>query len=105
MTDLEKIDYLAAMEPGWADGHEPALFPAAVGAAKTMLESVSKPPQHIVPTSQGGLQFEWYSQHRDIEIEFEKDGTVVVLVTARNGQEYFWDECLEFRVPTPSTER
>ncbi len=44
------------------------------------------PMMSLVPTEKGGVQIEWHRDGWDIEIEFDKDGTIIGVLVAREAE-------------------
>jgi hypothetical protein len=61
------------LTPNWDTYGAPPVSPFTVQAAMTILgrlATASLPPPRVVPTAQGGLQFEWRIQERALEVQF-----------------------------------
>ena len=87
---LNDIRTFASLPVGWDsyDG-EPVTFAAAFAALKfleRMLSSDSPTPS-VVPTSSGGLQFEWHRSVGDLEVYFSRDGRVSASYVSASGDE------------------
>lgn len=78
-TIASKIHHLARLQDGWdgygasAIDHDTLIF--AVDVLGQFLRP-SLPEPQIVPTSQGGLQFEWHINGVDLEIEVREPFSV-----------------------------
>ena len=77
---LMKLNELAALPNDWDTYGASRITQKAIDAATIFLNVLyiddGFRPQ-IVPTSRGGLQFEWHQNGYDIEIEFDADGVIV----------------------------
>jgi hypothetical protein len=71
---IGRVRELANLQPGW-DGYEapspsPALIEAIVGLVVSWPEHLAPRP-HVSPLGSGGIQLEWVSGSRVLELEFE----------------------------------
>lgn len=76
---LLRIRDLAAMPDDWDTYGSPRIHPEAVNAAIQLLREIAPfdpPAPHIVPTSGGGLQMEWGTGRRELEIGVAPEGTI-----------------------------
>jgi hypothetical protein len=75
----DRISYLRTLPPGWNTYGSPAIAGQAIDRALQILEALRisgiRMPQ-IVPTSDGGIQFEWHLPTRRLEIEFDDEGNM-----------------------------
>lgn len=83
----KEIQALTEMPPGWDGAWAPAI---SVEVAEYGLKALAglglskaKPPA-VVPTTAGGLQFEWHTRTRHVELEFEKPGAFSLYVERRD---------------------
>lgn len=69
---LDSLRLLLALPPGWdsygARPIDPACVRAAIDVAFALLNERTPAPV-VVPTSSGGVQFEWHTRGIDLEIE------------------------------------
>lgn len=78
MIDSSTFDDLAKLASNW-DGYGAApIDPRALHAATKLIEGMA-----LVPANDGGLQLELRGLGMEIEIDFNPDGTGVVLLTAK----------------------
>lgn len=69
---VEKICTLMRLGPGWDSYHGRSIDDEVVRFSLTMLSHLmgeATPHPQIVPTSHGGLQFEWHELGIDLEVE------------------------------------
>lgn len=100
---LEKIEEFAALEEGWDSYGARPITKAAIDAAKLAAVSMSPSADHVVPTSRGGIQFEWYLSGVEMELEFYPNGSPAILVVPKHNGVMQWDESIEVspEVTTP----
>ena len=80
---LQAIVGLLRLEPNWNSyGSSPISLSTAELALAFLLETVagSVPPPAVVPTTEGGLQFEWHRNGLDVEIDVLPSGDIQFLV-------------------------
>ncbi len=75
--ELASIRRLAALRYGW-DSHD-GIAPTheSMNAARRAVYALREHPPQVVPTSNGGVQFEWHEVGVDIEFELGPDGKQV----------------------------
>ena len=79
ITPDQQLDDLASLQPNW-DGEDALVIdPAIIAAARSFLKRlpddlVSEPL--VIPCPAGTLQFEWESESRYLELEFETPTTI-----------------------------
>jgi len=89
-----KLVELTQLERNWdGEGAEFIRF-SAIARAQATLDASDFVPDHIAPMSNGGLQFEYYGPHFDMEIEFTPDGEIALLVCDKK-----CDEAVEIHIP------
>ncbi len=82
---------LCALPPNWDGAESPPPTKEAVTSSVQLLRLIGDmgsdalPVPHVVPLSQGGVQFEWMSGNREVEIAVFATGAVE-FVTADAGQ-------------------
>ena len=99
---LQRLDELAQLEPDWNSYGAAAMSPRAIKIAREFLKSVAKRlvdkvgervrPYVVVPLADGGVQIEWRSPERDLEVEIGPDGTLGYLLIERIGAEEKFNE-------------
>ena len=70
-----RISNLMSLMPGWdGDGSVPVSCDVAIGAWQFVLSNVAHetPEPQVVPTSNGGLQFEWHLLNVTLELRFDQ---------------------------------
>lgn len=70
---VESIGSLLSLQNNWDSYGAPSIDPRFVASAlalvlDTLLEQTPAPS--VVPTSRGGIQFEWHTRGMDVEVEF-----------------------------------
>lgn len=68
---LARLDELAKLQPDWDSYGATPITPEAIATARLML--TERPA--IVPTTKGGIAFEWPSS-AEVNVEIEPDGTI-----------------------------
>ena len=74
---LETLSRLARLQPNWDSYGSRPLQERAIEAAFYLLKlsaAAGLPSPHIGPVSGGGLQFDWSTQGKDLELEVLPDG-------------------------------
>ena len=92
---LEKIEEFAALEDGWDSYGARPITKQAIDAAKLAAVSMSPTPDWIVPTSKGGIQFEWYLSSVEMELEFYPNGSPAIFVVPKLNGAMQWHESIE----------
>ena len=96
----QSLGELLQLEPGWdsygARPVDPYCAAAALHLAFNMLAD-STPAPSVVPTSRGGLQFEWHTRSADLEVEFLSATRVLGLFEDRVSGSG-WEKDLTFEV-------
>ena len=93
-VSLKELDVLRNLSPNWDSYGSPPLTDAAYTRARNFLLSLTneaKPPI-IVPVSGGGVQFEWESHGRELEVEFLQNGEIEYLGLIEAFQDWFKDK-------------
>lgn len=89
---VEALGELLALPPNWDAYGAPRVDPAfALAAMRLAWETFpdNTPQPSVVPTSSGGLQFEWHTRNIDLEIEFLSPSRLHVLCEdLRSGQSW-----------------
>lgn len=82
-----KLSQLSALRPGWNSyGAAPVRLSAIEAAIRVLVYAGEDMPMPSVsPTPRGGIQLEWGADHDGVEIEFEPDGSISVLIDV-NGE-------------------
>lgn len=99
LPTLSGLQALAALPAGWDSYAAPPIDPGCViRAVQVLVEAMEHdtPAPSVVPTSQGGIQFEWHTGGVDFEIEVEPSNLVSAYYRAASG-------AVEKEVP-PTTE-
>lgn len=84
---LKQIDSFASLEANWDSYGAEQIDPGVIDHAKRLIRSIAllvpdhTPAPSVVPTSRGGVQFEWHIGGVDVEIEIHPDGTIEYLLT------------------------
>ena len=82
LASLRRIAELKRLPEDWDSYGSPRIQQLAVQRAVEVVSAVAmedvRPPQ-IVPVSGGGLQIEWTSANRELEIEILPDGSIEYL--------------------------
>lgn len=76
---LRKLAALESLEPGWDSESASPIDREIIEAARRFVRSVPDgiaPRPMVVPLSSGGVQLEWHSGRRVLELEFESPETV-----------------------------
>jgi hypothetical protein len=86
-TASKRIRELATLEPDWDSYGAKQLSGLAVSIAYDLLLQLDEPAvrtlSFIAPLATGGLQFEWESEHRSLEVEMHGDGRIGYLLVSR----------------------
>ena len=93
---VERLMEFEQLQPGWDSYGAHTITPQALSAAREAVGNVSPIPDHVAPTVSGGVQFEWYSNVRDMELEFHPNGRCSILVTPKFNGVCLWDETIEW---------
>ena len=82
-----EFSQLSALAAGWNSYGAAPVRPSAIEAAVRVLVYAGEdmPLPSISPTPHGGIQLEWGGDDDGVEIEFEPDGSISVLVDV-NGE-------------------
>ncbi len=73
----------------WNTYGSPPIAQRAIQAAHRLLETgriQGAPVPQIVPTSDGGIQFEWHLPGRRLEIEIDEEGTMEYFYVDATGE-------------------
>lgn len=87
---VNRIDYLLTLPEGWdGEGGLPLNLDTAMTAISFLLEKAQHetPAPQIIPTAQGGLQFEWHIGGSDLEITFDPASPPEFFHVAPDGKE------------------
>jgi len=79
----DRVAALAALPQGWDGSDSPPVSNSARERVLNLLSLASKlkmAAPHIVPVPGGGLQSEWRTDRKQLEVEFFPDGTGVYLL-------------------------
>jgi len=92
---LQELIEAGVAAPDWNGHGARALRPEAIGLGVRILAdlyrgSEGRPFPWIVPTSRGGLQYEWHEGGVDLEIDIDPNGSVDVVFVDR-GEQKEWD--------------
>lgn len=79
------LEALSKLEPGWDSYDGCRVSPAALAKAQATLDASDFEPSHITPIGNGGVQFEYYSEAFEFELEFTPEGEVAILVSDNIG--------------------
>jgi len=75
----EELDEIAQLQGNWDGYGASAIDPSILAAARQFIrdlpEALAYRP-HVVPTSSGGVQFEWHHESKILELEFETPHTI-----------------------------
>ena len=82
MSVADRIRALSKLEPNWDSYGSPQIEPMVVERALSFIGGVQ-----AIPTTKGGIQFEWHQYGWDIEIELGPDGKVMSVLVARVAKE------------------
>lgn len=87
MTLTRRLDEVAAIQPGWLDGHGEAVTVDARVAAERVLAGLMHrlglPTPRLYPTEEGGVSAEWPRERRPgptLSVEFEPTGEAEVML-------------------------
>lgn len=86
---VRTLTTLSALPPNWDSYGAARIRPAAVQTALRLLASVAPshvPAPSIVPTSAGGIQFEWHTSNADLELSINGEGNVDAFLDVHDGQ-------------------
>ena len=81
---LAAIRKLTALRDGWDSHGGIAPTHESMDAARRAVYALREHPPQVVPTSTGGVQFEWHEGGVEFEIEFGPDGEQVFDEKERN---------------------
>lgn len=72
---------IAALRPGWLDGHGEAISTTTAGLAARLAEAIpaNLHPLAVYPTEPGGIEIEWRDQQGAHSITVNPDGTLFLL--------------------------
>jgi hypothetical protein len=82
LTAIKKVLGFKSLAPNWDSYGSPSPASCAIQAALSFLIDIpfsSLPAPRIVPVSGGGLQFEWISGERELEVEVRPEGSIEIL--------------------------
>jgi hypothetical protein len=90
---ITKIDELAALEENWDGSGSRKVSEAAVRAAYNLASALAQqpltqqqlPPTYILPSPTGGIQLEWHTPTKHLEIEALSDGGGEFLASTEEG--------------------
>jgi hypothetical protein len=88
-TSLKTIARLAQLEDNWDGYGSPPLLPVAIARAIHVLKISDKetpPVPHIGPVTGGGIQIEWSTTARDLELEILPEGSLEYVLVDETGQ-------------------
>ncbi|MGI8828065.1 MAG: hypothetical protein ACR2JC_21030 [Chloroflexota bacterium] len=80
------LDEVAALPPNWDSYGSRPIQGATVDAARRLLhigEVEGLPEAHVVPISGGGVQLEWYTPTRGLELVIHADGECEYVLVQR----------------------
>lgn len=77
---LSTIDRISGYKDDWDGDGSPEITAEAVAAARVAALRFSPLPNHIEPTNNGGLKFQWNNKYVEVEYEILGDGSVEFLV-------------------------
>lgn len=92
---LAELNRLNQLEPNWDGEAAAAITPRAIGEARQILSNAlgsypllerSLRPFFVVPSPDGGVDLEWRSGQRSVEIAIDPDGTIAFLTADRTGE-------------------
>lgn len=87
-----KVASFLLLKPGWDSyGAAPVSFSTVYEALQLIVrfQAFGVPAPEIVPTSRGGVQFEWEVGGTELEIEVRPDGCMLAVFEDENGES--WD--------------
>ena len=96
---LEKIIAISELEDNWDTQGAPQINPDCLLAAIKLLVCIAQPdtPEPIVlPTLNGGIQFEWHTPKVELEIEILDISGFIVLFKDQDGNEIDWEDEISF---------
>jgi hypothetical protein len=70
-----RLDELSKLEHGWLDGYGEVIHPDNIENAKLFIEFAGISEFAIFPTESGGVQLEWVSSNKYMEICFDVNDT------------------------------
>jgi hypothetical protein len=82
LNSIKKVLSYKSLNQNWDSYGSPGLAKCTVQAALSFLIDIpfsSLPMPRIVPVSGGGLQFEWVSGERELEVEVRPEGSIEIL--------------------------
>lgn len=77
-----ELSAVGALPPGWDSYGASAISPSAISVAEQLLKLLADhnaPRPALVPTSDGGIQIEWYGADVEIQLEIDPDPNEVYL--------------------------
>lgn len=86
---LKTLHDLSRLSDNWDGFGSPPLTPVALASAAKLLRTVALeavPPPYIGPVTGGGIQIEWYTPGRELEVEILPDGSVEYVTVDETGQ-------------------
>lgn len=85
----DRISYLGTLPQDWNTYDSPPIAKLAIQAAHCLLEAgciQGAPVPQIVPTSDGGIQFEWHLTGRRLEIDIDEEGAMAYFYVDATGE-------------------
>lgn len=85
----DRISSLGTLPQDWNTYGSPPIAQRAIQAAHRLLETgliQGAPVPQIVPTSDGGIQFEWHLPGRRLEIEIDEEGAMAYFYVDASGE-------------------
>ncbi len=77
------------MTADWDGYGSPPVRRSAIEGAMTLLgllQDIPLPPAHVSPVPGGGVQIDWESAGKELELEFRANGTLAFLATDPAGE-------------------
>ncbi len=84
-----QLDELMALAPNWNGYGEQQIDPRSRKRVMTLLYDVleNERPPTLVPMSDGGIQLEWVSKHKELEVEVPPSGPMFAVLATRDSVE------------------
>ena len=89
LAPLKTITELAQLQENWDGYGSPPLHPSAIAGAINVLtiSDIEQPPMpYVGPVTGGGVQIEWYTPTRELELEILPDGSLQYVAVDEAGQ-------------------